>query len=221
MYSMIDYPEEFHEVMGRISRDYIEFYKWMENENLLLLNNSNNGVAQGTFGFTKDLPRQDYLNRDKVEIKDLWGYMDSQETVGVSPEMFDEFFFPYYLEVSKQFGLLNYGCCEPVHAYWKKSLCKLPGLRKISISPWCNEEYMGEVLKGSKTIFHRKPSPNFVGVGKELDEDAFKQHILKTIRAAKGCKLEFSFRDVYNLEKNPSKPRRAVQIVRELIENNW
>ena len=80
---------------------------------------------------------------------------------------------------------------------------------------------MGEALKGSNVIYHRKPSPNFVGVGKELDEEGFKEHILKTIRCAKGCKLEFSFRDVYNLEGNPDKPRRAVQIVRELIDKEW
>lgn len=219
MFSMIDYPDEFHQLMSRISKDYIDFFKWMEKEDLLLLNN--NGLAQGTFGFTRDLPKKSKIFNTKITTNDLWGYLDSQETVGVSPEMFDEFFFPYYLQIAKQFGLLSYGCCEPVHAHWEKSLSRLPELRKISISPWCNEDYMGEVLKGSNTIYHRKPSPNFLGVGKNLDEDAFREYILKTINAAKGCKLEFSFRDVYNLEGNPGKVRRAVQIIRDLLESNW
>ncbi|MEI7884938.1 MAG: hypothetical protein WCI30_06270 [Clostridia bacterium] len=221
LYSLIDYPNEFHEVMDRISDDYISYYKWMEKEKLLLLNNGNNWLGQGSFGFTHDLPSKNNIASQDLKLTDLWCFLESQETLGVSPKMFNEFFFPYYLKVANEFGLLSYGCCEPVHAYWEKSLSKLPRLRKISISPWCNEEYMGEVLKGSSTIYHRKPSPNFVGVGKDLDEVAFREHILKTLKATKGCKVEFSFRDIYNLEGNIGKPRRAVQIIREELENNW
>lgn len=221
LFSIIDYPDEFHELMNRISRDYIDYIKWMEKEGLFLLNNGNDWLAQGSFGFTRDLPGKGFTWEKGITTRDLWGYMDSQETVGVSPEMFDEFFFPYFQEIANEFGMLSYGCCEPVHAYWEKSLSKLSNLRKISISPWCNEEYIGEVLRGSRIIYHRKPSPNFVGVGKDLDEDAFRQHIQKTVRCAKGCKLEFSFRDVYTLEGNTDKPRRAVQIVREVLEDSW
>ena len=220
-YSMFDYPDEFHQFMQRIIEDHIGFLRWMEKEELTSLNNGNQHVPQGTFGFTKDLPRDGYTGEGSVSPSHIWGYLDSQETVGVSPEMFGEFFYPYYLEGAKQYGLVNYGCCEPVHTIWEDYISKLPNLRKVSISPWCDEEYMGEALKGSNVIYHRKPSPNFVGVGKELDEEGFKEHILKTIRCAKGCKLEFSFRDVYNLEGNPDKPRRAVQIVRELIDKEW
>lgn len=221
IYSLVDYPDEFHEIMRRMTKDYIEHLRWMEAENLLSLNNGNDGLGQGSFGFTRDLPGKSFNSSMGITSANLWGYTDSQETVSISPAMFDEFFFPYYHEVAKQFGLLSYGCCEPVHSFWEKSLSKLSNLRKISISPWCDEEYMGQILRGSSTIYHRKPSPNFVGVGKELDEEAYRKHILKTIDCAKGCKLEFSFRDVYVLNGNPDKPRKAVQIVRELLEENW
>ena len=33
---------------------------------------------------------------------------------------------------------------------------QLPNVRKISISPWCNEAYMGEQLAGSRIIYSRK-----------------------------------------------------------------
>jgi hypothetical protein len=221
IYSMMDYPEEFTYMMERISNDYTALFKWMETENLLILNNGNSGVGNGTFGFTTDLPSNNSKNENKVTTKDVWGFMDSQETVSISPQMFGEFFFPYYNEVAKNFGLLSYGCCEPVHTIWEKYISKLPNLRKLSISPWCDEEFMGQALAGSNVIYHRKPSPNFVGVGKDLDEEAFRQHILKTINCAKGCKLEFSFRDVYTLDGNIEKPRRAVEITRELVEKYW
>jgi hypothetical protein len=220
MVSMMDYPDEFHRLMRRLSQDYIRYFKWLESEGLLFTNNGNDWLCQGSFGFTRELPCADQLTRPPA-TSDVWGYMDSQESVGLSPDMFDEFLFPYYQDVASIFGLLSYGCCEPVHSCWEKSLCRLPKLRKISISPWCDEAKMGEALRGSRTIFHRKPSPNFIGVGKELDEAAFAQHIRHTLESARGCKLEFSFRDIYTLEGNRDKPRRAVRIVRQLIDQYW
>jgi len=220
IFAMMDYPEAFHHLMGRILEEHQNYLRWMEKENLLFLNNGNNGVAQGTFGFTKDLPGEDAKNR-ALRTTDLWGYMDSQETVSVSPVMFESFFFPYYQKAAENFGLLNYGCCEPVHSIWDSCISKISNLRKVSISPWCEEEYMGEVLRGSNVVYHRKPSPNYIGVGRVLDEDAYRKHILKTIRSAKGCKLEFSFRDIYSLGGDLQKPRQAIRILRELIESNW
>lgn len=221
IYSLVDYPDEFHQIMDRASKDHIEFMKWLEREGYLLLNNNNDGLGQGSFGFSKDLPQKGFVHGNIVSTKDMWGFMDSQETVSISPEMFGEFFFPYYNEVAKNFGLLSYGCCEPVHPIWEKYISKLPGLRKVSISPWCDEGYMGEALKGSSVIYHRKPSPNFVGVDIELDEAAYSEHIKKTLTCAKGCKLEFSFRDIYTLGGRADKPRRAVEILRNLIEKYW
>ena len=86
--------------------------------------------------------------------------------------MYEEFIFPYYKRISDLYGIFSYGCCEPVDPIWDNCLSKCENLRKISISPWCKEELMGEKLRGTKVIYHRKPSPNFIGVGKELDEEA-------------------------------------------------
>jgi hypothetical protein len=80
---------------------------------------------------------------------------------------------------------------------------------------------MGERLKGARVIYHRKPSPNFIGVGKELDEDAWRRHIIKTLKAAQGCHLEITQRDVYSLGGDIHKPRKAVRIIRELIDEYW
>lgn len=221
LYSMIDYHDEFHDMMKRLTDDYVSYLKWMEGEELLVLNNDVSGVGMGTFGFTRDLPKKDSAGSRRISSTDMWGLMDSQETVTISPDMYGEFFFPYYDEVSKHFGLLNYGCCEPMEKIWAKYISRFQNLRKVSISPWCDEEYMGEALRGTKVIYHRKPSPNYIGVGEALDEGAFSEHILKTIRCARGCKLEFSFRDIYTLGGNVGKARRAVEIVRELIEEHW
>ena len=44
----------------------------------------------------------------------MWGFCESQETVGVSPKMFEEFVFAYQLPILDRFGLNIYGCCEPL-----------------------------------------------------------------------------------------------------------
>lgn len=92
-------------------------------------------------------------------------------------------------------------------------------LRRVSISPWCNEEKMGEILRRSKIVYHRKPSPNFLGVGSALDEEALRSHIRRTVNAAKGCNLEFTQRDVYTVGKDIGKVKRYVEIVREECHN--
>ena len=45
----------------------------------------------------------------------MWGFTESQETVGVSPAMYREFIFPYEKPIMDRFGLNCYGCCEPLH----------------------------------------------------------------------------------------------------------
>ena len=80
---------------------------------------------------------------------------------------------------------------------------------------------MGDVLRGTNIIYSRKPKPNFVGVDPIFQEDAFREHINRTLHAAKGCTVEFVFRDIYTLKGEPMRARRAVQIVREQIEKEW
>jgi hypothetical protein len=216
LFSMYDYPDLFHEMMRRLSDDYVEYFKWLESEKLLLPTNTYGWLAQGTFCFTNDLP-----SAGDLTTKDVWGFMDSQETVGLSSEMYNEFIFSYYKKISDQFGLFSYGCCEPVDSIYDICLSKCDNLRKLSISPWCNEEYMGERLRGKNIIYQRKPSPNYLGVGYEFDEAGWRDHILATVKAARGCNVEFIVRDVYSLSGNLGKIKRAVQIAKEVIHDNW
>ena len=218
--AMLDTPDEMKNLFSFIMEDIIRYLRWQEKEGLLTLNNSNDYVASGSYGFTSEIPRRQ-VDCNDIKTKDLWGHMNSQESVGISPDMFGEFIFPSYLELANEFGLLYYGCCEPVHHVWEDYLCKLPNLRKLSISPWCDEQIMGEYLKREPVIYSRKPSPNYIGVGKYLDEESFSEHIIGTLDAAEGNTLEIIFRDIYNLEGNRRKPGRAVEIVRELIDSRW
>ncbi len=221
LYSMVDYPDEMHQLMRFLTDNLFAFVKWQEKEGLLVLNNENDYTGAGSYGFTTELPSSGYHENGPVTPKDLWVNMNSQESVGISPDMFGEFISPYYHDLAGEFGSVYYGCCEPVHDIWQDYISKLLGLRKVSISAWCNETLMGEALRGSNVIYSRKPSPNFVGVGEKLDEEAFGKYIENTLTAAKGCHVEFIFRDIYSLGGDITKPGRAVKITRELIEKYY
>lgn len=137
-FAMYDTPELFLEMMNRLADDYLEYFRFLEQESLLLSTTHGEWLGQGTYCFTDELPAQ------PQKTTDVWGFMDSQETSGISAEMFEEFIFPAYQKVASAFGLLSYGCCEPVDPIWESCLSKLPNLRRVSISPWCNEKAMGE-----------------------------------------------------------------------------
>ncbi len=221
MIAMIDEPDAMHALFAYLRDSILGFAKWQEREGLLTLNNGNDYAGAGSYGFTHELPTDNYYRTGHVTTADLWLNINSQETVSISPRMYGRYVYPYYCEIAEPFGLTYYGCCEPVHDIWEKYVSKLPHLRKVSISAWCNEDYMGEALRGSGVIYSRKPSPNFVGVGTEFDEEGFAAHIRKTLTAARGCATEIIFRDIYTLNGDRSKPGRAVQITRDLINDLW
>lgn len=214
-FALYDCPELFLEMMDRLAEDYLAFFGYLEKNGLLYPTTTFQPVGQGTVAFTDELKKEMPL-----KTTDVWGFLDSQETVSISPEMFHDFVFPCYKKIAQCYGLLSYGCCEPVHPVWE-SIKTLPNLRKVSVSPWCDQAFMAEQLRGSKTIFHRKPSPNYLGMGTALDEDAFRAHISETIRLARGCTLEITQRDVYTINNDIHKVRRYVEIIREEIEAHW
>jgi hypothetical protein len=221
MLNMFDYPELFQKMMQTIADDTLAYYRMLEEKNLILPTVGHEMLGNGSWCYNDELPGEDVRKQRPLTTKDVWGFMDSQETVGVSPAMFKELVFPCYRTISEQFGLLSYGCCEPVNPIWESCLSKLKNLRKLSISPWCDERYMGEQLRGTKVIYFRKPSPNYLGVGTTLDEDAVRKSIDTTLEAARGCHLEFAQRDVYTINHDVGKARRYVDIIKEEIADKW
>jgi hypothetical protein len=218
--AMYDCPDKLHGIMSLLRDNAIRMSKWAEAEGLLVLNNGNQCTCGTCFNFTSVLPRRSIAPGEPVKLKDMWTGMDSQETVGVSPELFHEFCFPYYRDLASLFGLVYWGCCEPADPIWEMSLSKLPNLRAVSISRWANQRYMAEQLDGRNIVFSRKPNPNLLGVDVELNEEAWAADIRETleITANKRVPVEFVVRDVYTMHGNLAKPARAVEIARAVID---
>jgi hypothetical protein len=209
-----DAPQALHRLMAYLRDDRLAYFDWLEREGLLGLNNNSTLVGSGSPGFTTSLPQPGYAGPPR--LRDLWVWMESQETVGISPAMFEEFFLPYMAEVAGRFGLVYYGCCEPVHDRWDRVRKAMPHVRAVSISPWCDKQAMAEKL-GQSCVFSRKPRPAPIS-GSAPDWDTLRQDLDETLAAARGCNLEILFRDVYRIGGDRARLRQWVEMVRDRIE---
>lgn len=217
--AMYDSPDQVHRLMAYLRDNALNQMRWRESQGLLELNHGNQASFGSSYNFTNRLPSSSF-DGTKVRQCDMWGAANSQETVGISTEMFREFCLPYYRAVSEPMGLLYYGCCEPVHPFWEE-IQHLPHLKKVSISRWCDQAKMGQALRGNGIIYSRKPDPNYLGVDEVLNEEAWAAHIRETLDHTRGVLVEFIIRDVYTLHGNLEKGRRAVQIARQQIDKHY
>lgn len=212
MLYMFDNPEGLHRLMAFLRDDNLAYAQWLEDENLLCLNNENDYCGSGSMGYSYKLPQTDF--EDKVRMKDQWVLLESQETVGVGPDQFEEFIFPYQRDIAEKFGKVYYGCCEPVNSRWHV-LEKLPNLSRVSISPWADENFMAEAM-GRDYVYSRKPNPTLIST-ERFDEDEIRQDIRTTLEAAGKCRLEIIMKDVHTLNNEPERISRWVEIAREEV----
>ncbi len=214
MYDMYDYPDELHQTMSFLRDGHIAKLDYLEENGLLSLNNDGAYVGSGGFGWTDELPQKGY-KPEKVRLKDMWGFGESQETSQVSPEMFKEFIFPYQKPVLERFGLVCYGCCEPLNARW--DLIKtIRGLRRISISPWADLSDMAEKLQGDY-IYSMKPNPAYLAVP-EIDRDFIRKGLRDAFRITKNCRVEVIMKDNNTICGNPENVIDWCRIAREEAE---
>jgi hypothetical protein len=213
MIDMYDHPDELHQVMALLRDDALNRLDFFERNNLLTLNNGNAYVGSGGFGWSKELPSEDFDGM--VKTKDMWGFCESQETLGISPEMFAEFIYPYQKPIMERFPLNCYGCCEPLNHRWE-IIKDAPGLRRVSVSAWADVDLMAEML-GKNFIYSWKPRPADLALP-VIDRDAIRAYIKKTHEAAKahGCRLEIIMKDNHTIADNPQNVIDWVQIAREV-----
>jgi len=215
MLYMFDAPEGIHRLMTFLRDDHLAYAEWLEKEGLLSLNNENDYIGSGSMGYTHDLPPSDWKEGTPVRMKDQWVLLESQETVGIGPDQFEEFIFPYQLSVAERFGKCYYGCCEPVHNRLHV-LKRLPNLARVSVSPWADEEFMAREL-GRDIVYSRKPNPTLIST-ERFDEDAIRADLRHTLEVARDCRVEIIMKDVHTLRNEPERLPRWVEIAREIID---
>jgi hypothetical protein len=140
----------------------------------------------------------------RLRARDVWGFGQAQMFSTVSPAMHDEFELAYAKQWYDRFGLIYYGCCEPLDTKIDV-IRRIPRVRKISMSPWVDIE-RGASQIGRDFVFSRKPNPAFLArdqwapAGVEADlratRDACRRH---------GCPLEFILKDISTVHYEPQR----------------
>ena len=215
MMYMYDQPDALHGLMALLRDDNIAFVQWLQREGLLTFNNQDDYCGSGSRGYTRTLPQPDLPAGQPPRSRDLWTLLESQETVGVGPGQYGEFIFPYEAAIAREFGRVYYGCCEPVHTRWDV-LQHMPNLRRVSVSPWCDEPFMAAAL-GNTLVYSRKPNPSMVSTAR-FDDDAIRQDLRTTMTLTRrhGCSTEIVMKDVHTLHNEPDRLTRWVGLAREV-----
>ncbi len=211
-YDFYDEPEAVHQVMAMLTQGTLDRLDYLQNNQLLALNNDGTYVGSGGLGYCRELPAPDYMGQ--VRTRDMWGLAESQITIGVSPDMFAEFIYPYQKQVMDRFGLVCYGCCEPMDERF--DIIKASrNLRRVSVSPWANRGLMAEKL-GADYVYSLKSSPSPLAVP-QMDEAVVRQELRDSLALTRNNRVEIIMKDNHTLGKNPRNLTRWVEIAREEI----
>ena len=205
-------PQGVHNLMAFLRDGTLDLITFLENAGLYSLNNDGSYIGSGGFGWTTQLPAKDY--QGTARAKDLWALFESQDTKDLSPELFNEFILPYQKPVMARFGLVCYGCCEPMSARWE-SLKSIPNIRRVSVSPSCDRAKMAAALQ-DKYVYSCRPNPAVLSTT-VFDEAAARKDIRDILEKAKGCNLELIMKDHDTIHNDPSRAIAWCNIAKEEI----
>jgi hypothetical protein len=211
--NMLDQPDNVHAFF--LADDAERYANWLEDEGLVTPNAREIDCGSGSCVYSDELPRREIPPGENVLFSDIWGFIEAQEAIGLSPDMYAEFIHPYQRRVGDRYGLINYGCCEPVHHFWP-TLKQFHNLRKVTVSPWCDVASIS-ASAGKNVVLSRKPHPMKL-CGEHFDPDDFEATIRESLNLTRDNFVEIIFRDTVPL--NGSMQGRLVEacgIMRRLI----
>jgi hypothetical protein len=103
----------------------------------------------------------------------------------------------------KRWGLIYYGCCEPLDNKLDV-LRRIPNLRKVSVSPWCNARKTIEAI-GSDFVISHKPNPAILAES-QWDPQQARKNIRTFLDTTEGqCHVELIMKDVSTVRYDPKR----------------
>jgi hypothetical protein len=207
LYGLIDQSDMMHAMAKRIAEGYLLTLDQLEDQGLLC---HSQALIHCTGAFTGELPAPGF-KADKPRTKDIWMFGLAQMFATVSPAMFDEYEIAYMMPIFERFGLVYYGCCDPLDGKMKE-VRKIPRLRKVSMSPWANRERGAEEI-GGDYVFSNKPNPAYLA-STSFDEDLVRGDLRTTKELCRknGCPLEFILKDISTVHHEPRRLSKWAEI---------
>ncbi len=216
MLDMYESPELLHGLMALLRDDMAHLLETLGREGVLTLNNcpmdTDDFINSGGVGCTDELPAPDFDGH--VRLQDMWGHGESQEFVGVGPDLFHEFALQYQLPLLNRFGLAGYGCCEPLDRKLDLLIDHVPRLRRVSISAWCDRNVAAEKL-GDRFIYSWKPAPSLLA-GPRVDWGEVERVTRETMDIARGCCLEIIMKTTETFRHEPERLTKWSEITSRL-----
>lgn len=217
MVDMYEQPEIIHAIMSFLRDDRLQAMDTLESERVLSVNDKTPVeyfIGSGHEGYTTELPAQDF--RGDVRWKDMWGLGEMQEFSGVGPEQFDEFSLQYQIPILNKFGLVSYGCCEPLDKVYDLLIDNIPHLRRVSVtSPYADKETAAEKLE-CHAIFAWKPNPAALALP-DVDWEWIERDARETLGIACSMPLEIIMKSTETFSRDTSRLRRWVDLMYECI----
>ena len=212
LYALVDRPDFMHRLLTRMTGGYLSMLDQLEQQGLLCGPQS---LIHCTGAYTEDLPAPGY-DPQRPRTKDLWMFGLAQMLSTVSPDMFREFEVDYASRICERFGLVYYGCCDPLDGKMAE-VRMIPNVRKVSMSPWVNEERGAEQI-GADFVYSRKPNPAFLATDR-LSPEQIRADLSKTREVCEehGCPLEFILKDISTVRYEPERLDAWARIAMEVV----
>ena len=200
LFGLIDNPEMMHAMAKRLAEGYMVMLDQLEEQGVLC---HSQALIHCTGAFTDELPAPGFTPA-KPRTNDIWMFGLAQMFSTVSPATFEEYEINYMMPIFERFGLVYYGCCDPMDGKMKEAR-KIPHLRKISMSPWVNKE-RGAAEIAKDYVFSNKPNPAFVAVS-TFDGEIVRRDLEATREICRrfGCPLEFILKDISTVHNEPKR----------------
>jgi hypothetical protein len=212
LYALVDQPELMHGLVGRMTDGYLAMLDQLEEQGLLCGPQS---LIHCTGAYTDELPAPGY-DPARPRTRDRWMFGLAQMFSTVSPRMFKEFEVEYASRICARFGLVYYGCCDPLDGKMAQ-VRQIPNVRKVSMSPWVDQE-RGAAAIGDDYVFSRKPSPAILAYD-GFDPAAVRADLETTrdICARQGCPLELILKDISTVRYEPQRLFQWAEIAMEVV----
>lgn len=212
LYTIIDRPEYMAELARRIVGSFMAMLDQAEELGVLCHNQS---LIHCTGAYTDELPAPGF-DPAKPRTRDIWMMGLAQMFSTVSPAMFEEFEVDICMPLFERFGLVYYGCCDPLDKKMAQ-VRKIPHVRKVSMSPWVDEE-RGASEIARDYVYSRKPNPALLAWD-TFDEEEVRKHLRNSVEACKrhGCPLELIQKDISTVRYEPKRLWRWAEIAMEEV----
>jgi hypothetical protein len=214
MLDLVDRPELVHAAVDRMVAAWNSELDQFVAQALLSPDANNTRIGSGGYGYTKDLPNPEGETIG-VKTSQMWGCSNAQIFSEVSPEMHWEFALQHDLPWLSRWGLIYYGCCEPLD-FKMDLLRRIPHLRKISMNYRVNLDRAAQNV-ANKYVFSYKPSPAIFATDHWQPDEA-RRELAGVLERVRECHVEIIMKDISTVRYQPQRLWEWASLAVEVAE---